>query len=110
MSKKEYQSDWYSHEITDSRKMRVKCHRLSLFDEYKFWRNKTKPVTEYAKYKYYTDLVKDSKTIWKCINILQLLLTVHIQLDLKSTRKLALQIPKWLQGNLIISLHHVFKI
>lgn len=71
--KNDHQPEWYKHEITESRNMRDKCNRLGLWDEYKFWRNKTKTVTEDAKCKYYTDLVKDSKdskTLWKCINTL----------------------------------------
>lgn len=71
--KKDHQPGWYKHEITESRNMRDKCHRSGLWDEYKFWRNKTKTVTEDAKQNYYTNLVKDSKdskTLWKCINTL----------------------------------------
>ncbi|CAG2244306.1 unnamed protein product [Mytilus edulis] len=53
--------------------MREKYHKLGMWSEFKFWRNRTKHIIDESKRNFYSKMVKDSKAskdLWKCIRSL----------------------------------------
>ncbi len=71
--KRDNQPDWYNSDIIYAGNMRDKCNELGMWDDYKFWRNRTTSLIDNSKRNYYSNMVKnskDSKTLWKCIHSL----------------------------------------
>ena len=44
--RRDRQPEWYNSEVIYARRMRDKFHKLGMWDEYRFWRNKTKQVLD----------------------------------------------------------------
>jgi hypothetical protein len=71
--KRDKQSEWYNTEVQYDREMRDTFKKLDMWDEYKFWRNRTKQILDEAKQNFYNNMLnesKDPKIIWKCIHSL----------------------------------------
>ncbi|VDI69371.1 Hypothetical predicted protein [Mytilus galloprovincialis] len=71
--KRDRQPEWFNNEIAYARKMREKYHKLGMWSEFKFWRNRTKHIIDESKRNFYSKMVKDSKAskdLWKCIHSL----------------------------------------
>ena len=71
--KRDRQPEWFNNEIAYARKMREKYHKLEMWSEFKFWRNRTKHIIDESKRNFYSKMVKDSKAskdLWKCIRSL----------------------------------------
>lgn len=71
--KRDKQPEWFNNEIKQARLKREQYHRLGMWEEYKYWRNKTQQIIDKSKKTFYSDMVKNSKAskdLWKCIQSL----------------------------------------
>ena len=60
--------NWFTPEISQSRKMRDHCKRMKKWADYKRYRNKTKDLIRKAKRKHFSESVinsRDTRTIWQ---------------------------------------------
>ena len=71
--KHRYRPEWYNEEIQLARRNREYFHNRNLWDEYKYWRNKTTQLIEQTKTDFFKNAVKtekDTSYLWRHLNSL----------------------------------------